>query len=186
MRARKDGGAEGFLVVFNYVDPDNYCWLNIGGWGNTQNAIEQVVNGSKSQLVTAAGKVETGRWYDVDLHVKGDSIYASLDGKQLFATQLKPSTFAGLFQNATYDEATGEYIVKLVNTHSLATTARIALAGLHPTKARLIRLSAPKGTDENTLDTPTRIVPMTSTLRPDGDGVRLELPANSLSIVRIK
>ena len=64
MRARKDGGAEGFLVVFNYVDPDNYCWLNIGGWGNTQNAIEQVVNGSKSQLVTAAGKVETGRWYD--------------------------------------------------------------------------------------------------------------------------
>lgn len=186
VRARKDGGAEGFLVVFNYVDPDNYCWLNIGGWGNTQNAIEQVVNGSKSQLVTASGSVETGRWYDVDLHVKGDSIYASLDGKQLFATKLKPSTFAGLFQNATYDEAMGEYIVKLVNTHSQATTARITLAGLHPTEARLIRLSAPKGTDENTLDTPTRVVPMTSTLSPDGDGVSLELPANSLNIVRIK
>ena len=76
--------------------------------------------------------------------------------------------------------------MKLVNTHSQATTARIALPGLHPTVARLIRLSAPKGTDENTLDTPTRIVPMTSTLSPDGDGVSLELPANSLSIVRIK
>ena len=186
VRARKDGGAEGFLVVFNYVDPNNYCWLNIGGWGNTQNAIEQVINGSKSQLVTCSGSVETGRWYDVNLHVKGDSIYASLDGKQLFATKLKPSTFAGIFQNATYDEASGEYIVKLVNTHAQATTARINLPGVQPMKARLIRLSAPKGTDENTLDTPTRVVPMASTLSPDKEGVSLELPANSLNIVRIK
>ena len=25
--------AEGFLIIFNYVDDKNYCWLNFGGWG---------------------------------------------------------------------------------------------------------------------------------------------------------
>lgn len=27
---------EGFLIIFNYVDKNNYCWLNLGGWNNTQ------------------------------------------------------------------------------------------------------------------------------------------------------
>ena len=26
-RARKDEGAEGFIIIFNYVDDKNYCWV---------------------------------------------------------------------------------------------------------------------------------------------------------------
>ena len=49
LRARKDGGAEGFLIIFDYQDEDNYAWWNIGGWSNTQNAIEICRGGSKAQ-----------------------------------------------------------------------------------------------------------------------------------------
>lgn len=184
--ARKDGGHEGFLVVFNYVDEDNYCWLNLGGWGNSQHAIEQVIDGSKAQIAVAPGKVEDGRWYDVELRVKGDSIYAALDGTQIFATKLKPSSFAGFFSNATYDETTGEYIVKLVNTASEPTTARINLKNHRSSKARVIRLTGEKGTSENNIDDRTNVVPAEQQLSPDANGVDVEIPANSLNIVRVK
>ena len=35
----KDAGNEGFLIIFNYVDKNNYCWLNLGGWNNTQRCV---------------------------------------------------------------------------------------------------------------------------------------------------
>ncbi|HBN46934.1 MAG TPA: arabinosidase, partial [Prevotella sp.] len=186
VRARKDKGNEGFLIVFNYVDEDNYCWLNLGGWGNSQHAIEQVTDGSKTQIAAAQGHVEEGRWYDVEIHVKGDSIYTSIDGKQIFATKMKPSTFAGFFSSATYNEPTGEYIVKLVNTSSEATTARINLKNHKSSVGRVVRLTGDKGTAENTIDELTRVVPTEEQVSPDADGVTLDIPANSLNIVRIK
>src|SRR5437868_542752 len=32
LKARKLGGAEGFLILFHAKDPENYIWWNIGGW----------------------------------------------------------------------------------------------------------------------------------------------------------
>ncbi len=186
VRARKDAGAEGFLIVFNYIDKDNYCWLNLGGWGNTQHAIEQVTNGGKGQLASCTGTLEPGRWYDVTLHVKGDSIYASLDGKQIFATALQPNVKPGLFQSATLDTNSGDVIVKLVNTTDQNTTARVSLQGKQATKARVIRLTSASGEDENSLEAPTKIYPTEQTLSPADSHVDVLLPAYSLNIVRIK
>ncbi len=186
VNARKDGGREGFLVVFNYVDEDNYCWLNLGGWGNSQHGIEQVVDGSKVQLASARGSIEEGRWYNVAIHVKGDSIYASIDGKQIFATKLRQSTFAGFFANATFDEPSGEYIVKIVNTSTEPTTARINLKNHSSSTARVIRLSGEKGTSENNIDDRTNVMTSEEQLSPDATGVSLFVPANSLNIVRMK
>ncbi|MGI6223543.1 MAG: alpha-L-arabinofuranosidase C-terminal domain-containing protein [Prevotella sp.] len=186
VRARKDGGSEGFIIVFNYVDANNYCWLNVGGWGNTQHAIEQVSNGAKGAIATCSGHVETGRWYDVAVHVKGDSIYASLDGKQILATALQTNVKPGLFQSATLDNAAGEVIVKLVNTSNEKTTASINLGNKKATKARVIRLSSVSGDDENSLETPTNVYPTEQTLSPNDNEVEVTVPATSLNIVRIK
>ena len=41
VRAKKIRGNEGFLVVFGFENQDNYYWWNIGGWNNTQHAIEK-------------------------------------------------------------------------------------------------------------------------------------------------
>lgn len=186
VKAKKNGGAEGFLVVFNYVDPKNYCWLNIGGWGNSQNAIEQVVNGSKGQMATVAGHVETGKWYDVEIKVKGDSIYASLDGKEIFATKLKPNMTPGFFASATKDSKTGETILKLANTNIEPTTAKISLDGKRINNVKLIRLTAKDGAEENDINHPTNVYPTTEDIPVNSDTLELEIPASSLNVLRIK
>ncbi len=184
-RARKDRGAEGFIVVFNYVDRDNYCWVNFGGWGNTQHGIEQVVGGSKTQTATKHGRIEDGRWYDVTIEVTGDNVKAWLDNDLVFDTQLKRNTAEGIFSSATLDETTGEMIVKVTNTSSVNTTARIDLKNFSAQQARVIRLAAAKGTDENTLQTPTHIYPVETSLSPQDGSVLVEVPAYSLNIVRV-
>jgi alpha-L-arabinofuranosidase len=186
VEARKDKGNEGFLVVFNYQDPNNYCWLNLGGWGNAQNAVEQVVDGAKMQTAMARGHVNDGQWYKVRIDVDGDSVTAFLDSKKIFATKLKHSDFAGLFSTASLDEKTGDVIVKVVNTASDATTANINLKGRSAKQACVVRLASAKGSDENSLEDPTNVYPTRQTLSPEGDHLTVEIPAHSLNIIRMK
>ena len=185
-RARKDGGPEGFIIVFNYVDSQNYCWLNIGGWGNTQHAIEQISSGGKQQTVIKRGRVEEGRWYDVKLQVSGDSVKAWLDADLVFDTVLKNDESKGIFSSATIDDQKGELIVKIVNNGDETTTANINLKNFEAKSARVIRLKANNGMDENTLQSPTHISPIEQQLSPYHDCVQLEVPAYSLNIVHIK
>lgn len=182
VKARKDGGNEGFLILFNYVDPQNYCWLNIGGWGNTQNGIEQIIRGGKGQVATAPGHVENGRWYDIDLDVDGDSVTASLDGKQIFATKLPANTLPGVFATATKDSKTGRVIVKIANTSKENTTVDLSLNGIRPTSAVLTRLSARSGEEENDIDHPTNVSPQTSNI-PVEALKALEIPGTSMNII---
>lgn len=186
VRARKDAGNEGFLLIFNYVDNKNYCWLNLGGWNNTQHGIEQIVDGAKGQVATVSGNIETGRWYDIELKVKGDSIFASLDGKEIFATKLRANTLPGVFSTATLDENTGEVILKVANTSCENTTAVICLQGKTISNAKLIRLSAKNGKEENTIDNPTNVYPTETFVTTSTDGAVVEIPANSLNIFRLK
>ena len=107
-RARKDSGAEGFMVVFNYVDKDNYDWINFGGWGNTQHGIEHISGGGKGQIDTKPGSIETGRWYDVTLQMAGYSLKCWLDQDLVFDTVLKGDVEPGVFSSATIDEPSGD------------------------------------------------------------------------------
>ncbi len=76
--------------------------------------------------------------------------------------------------------------MKLVNTASEPTTARINLKNHRSSKARVIRLTGEKGTSENNIDDRTNVVPAEQQLSPDANGVDVEIPANSLNIVRVK
>ena len=185
-KARKDGGAEGFMIVFNYVDDKNYCWVNFGGWGNTQHAIEQISSGGKIQTAIKPGKVEQGRWYDVKLTVAGDSVKAWLGDELVFDTVLKHDTSKGLFSSATIDEKSGELIVKVVNTGDEQTTAQLRLTNFVPKCAHVVRLSSADGMDENSLSKPTAIVPVEQQLSPDGNQVLVDIPPYSLNIIHIK
>ena len=185
-RARKEEGAEGFIIIFNYVDKNNYCWLNFGGWTNSQHAIEQISNGGKLLTDSKRGHIEAGRWYDVTLQVNGDSVKAWLDNELIFDTVLKHDDTKGIFSSATIDDASGELIVKVVNTGDEATTARLNLKNFKPTSAFVVRLAANDGMEENTLDTPTAIHPVEQLLSPENGSIPLDVPSYSLNIVRIK
>ena len=185
-RARKDEGAEGFIIIFNYVDEKNYCWVNFGGWTNSQHAIEQISNGGKLLADSKRGHIEARRWYDVTLQVNGDSVKAWLDNELVFETILKHDDTKGIFSSATIDDASGELIVKVANTSDAATTARLRLKNMEPTCARVVRLSANDGMEENTLDAPTAIHPVEQLLSPENGSILLDVPPYSLNIVRIK
>lgn len=83
LKARKAGGAEGFLIIFGYQDSGNYYWWNLGGWGNTQHAIEKAVNGTKSIVASTAGSIETDIWYDIKIattfNINGGAIRTNAD-----------------------------------------------------------------------------------------------------------
>ncbi|MBE6254186.1 MAG: arabinosidase [Prevotella sp.] len=185
-RARKDEGAEGFIIVFNYVDENNYCWLNFGGWTNTQHAIEQISTGGKFLTDSKRGHIKAGRWYDITLQVNGDSVKAWLDNEMVFNTVLKHDDTKGIFSSATIDDASGELIVKVANTSDAATTARLNLKNFKPTVARVVRLAANDGMEENTLDAPTVIHPVEQLLSPDNGSILLDVPPYSLNIVRME
>lgn len=186
-RARKDGGNEGFILVFNYQDENNYCWLNLGGWGNTQHGLEQVVNGNKLQTATKPGHVSDGKWYDVDIEVKGDHVRCLLDGEEIFDTMLKSDiNTPGIFANAQLDDLTGEMIVKVVNTGQQNTIAKMDIEGFNASSCKLIRLSSYSGDEENTLAQPTNVYPTESVMTIEGKGFQTAIPAYSLSIFRLR
>ena len=78
LKARKLGGAEGFLIPFLVKDENAKSWWNIGGWGNTRHAHR---DGRNQSATDVPGSIETGRWYDIRIEVKGANVKCYLDGK---------------------------------------------------------------------------------------------------------
>ncbi len=85
LQAQKDGGAEAFLILFRAADADNFYWFNIGGWGNSQHAIQKEVNGVRSDVTSfVPGSMDTGVWYDVKIRCEGNNFKAYIDDSLIF------------------------------------------------------------------------------------------------------
>ncbi|MGB3437704.1 MAG: alpha-L-arabinofuranosidase C-terminal domain-containing protein [Actinophytocola sp.] len=128
VKATKQSGREGFLVGFGVKDSGNYYWWNLGGWNNTQSAVEKAEGGGKSTLITDGTTVETGRTYDLRVSVLGRTVSLFLDGQKWgeFTDSQKVEPFR---QVVTRDARTGELIVKVVNAQANAARATVDLNG---------------------------------------------------------
>ena len=115
----------------------------------------------------------------------GDSVKAWLDNELVFDTVLKHDETKGIFSSATIDDATGELIVKVANTSDVATAANVNLKNFTPASARVVRLAANDGMEENTLDAPTTIHPVEQLLSPENNSVQFDVPPYSLNIIRL-
>jgi alpha-L-arabinofuranosidase len=184
VKATKKSGKEGFLVAFGVKDTGNYYWWNLGGWGNTQSAVEQAVDGGKSTLISKAGSVETGRAYDIDIKVRGRQVTLYLDGQEWGSfTDDKPAE--PFRQVVTKDKKTGDLIVKVVNAQSSAARTAIDLGGAKvASKARVTTLTG----DPNAVntETETKVAPVKSTFEGVADQFTYTFPANSITFLRIK
>ncbi|RPE45263.1 alpha-L-arabinofuranosidase [Streptomyces sp. Ag109_O5-1] len=184
VKATKKSGKEGFLVAFGVKDTGSYYWWNIGGWNNTQTAVEQAVDGGKSTLIAKAGSVETGRAYDVDIKVRGRQVTLYLDGQEWgsFADNKPAEPFR---QVVTKDGKTGDLIVKVVNAQSTAARTAIDLGDAEVAKkARVTTLAAAQ--DAVNTETATAVAPVTSTLTGVADRFTYTFPANSVTFLRIR
>ncbi|MGQ4400931.1 alpha-L-arabinofuranosidase C-terminal domain-containing protein [Streptomyces hayashii] len=184
VKATKKSGKEGFLVAFGVKDTGNYYWWNLGGWNNTQSAVEQAVDGGKSTLISKPGSVETGRAYDVHVEVRGRQVTLYLDGQEWGSfTDDKPAE--PFRQVVTEDTRTGDLIVKVVNAQSADARTAIDLGGAKvASRARVTTLAA--APDAVNSETATTVAPVTSTLTAVAGKFTYTFPANSITFLRIR
>ncbi|MBN2505865.1 MAG: DUF1080 domain-containing protein [Verrucomicrobia bacterium] len=94
LQARKEGGAEGFLVLFRAQDDDSFYWLNLGGWNNTRHAIEKESNGRRRGMGRGReGRIETGCWNDIRIRCEGNHIQCWLGGEQIIELRDEDSPY---------------------------------------------------------------------------------------------
>lgn len=184
LKARKLGGEEGFLILAG-VKGDDHLWWNLGGWRNTRSAFERSFGGSKYEVgQPTEDKIETGRWYDIRLEIKGDVVKAYLDNRLVGEIKDMARPLQPLYATASRDEKTGEVIAKVVNVGNVPQTLKVNLSGAQARFAKALVLTG-EPMDENTLDAPRKVAPQESVL-PVSPNYTHTFPANSLTILRLK
>ena len=189
LQARKLSGREGFLIAFHYRDDANYLWWNIGGWGNTRTAIEQVRDGSSAQLGPDLPlTVESNRWYDIKIEVQGRQIRCFLDGKLAEeVTDAPPAPTAPLYAVASRALSSGDVILKVVNMSAAPQQLQIDLQGArNVAQTAAAEVLAGEPGDVNSLEAPEKVAPQTTTLTGIGPTFVHEFPAHSVSVLRVR
>ncbi len=182
LQARKISGNEGFLILFHIRADQDRTWWNIGGWDNTASAVEAgEIVGRKP------ASVETGRWYDVKVVVKGSHVQCYLDGKLEHDFEYDTGrAVTSLYSVASKDEQTGELILKVVNASSRALETDVNLdgaAGLNG-KGTATVLTSEDSADENSLEQPLKVSPKTEPVTLNGGTLKYSFPGNSFTVFR--
>lgn len=182
LKARKLSGAEGFMIVFGRKPGERYWW-NLGGWGNTQHAIEfnQSPVGRPVQ-----GHIETNRWYDVKVELAGRRIRCYLDSELIHdATAPDPQKF---FATAGRDNSNGDVLLKAINSGAESIPATLNLRGVErlSSDAQVTVLTSAALADNNSLEEPKKVMPAAKTIHTAGTTFNHEFPPYSLTILRLK
>ena len=119
---------------------------------------------------------------------KGTNVLRMTMNKQPIAGQPGQD---GLFASSVFDKATGEVIIKIINTSKQSQPVSVKLVGMKGTRtAETITLSHNGMDDENTLDNPEKITPKNGTLSVDAgkDATLLtdDIPAMTFRLYKIK
>ena len=189
VKARKIGGAEGFLILFHVQDDDNYGWLNIGGWGNQRTGIEVSHNGVKTEIGAPSPlTVETGRWYDIRIELKGPKIRCFVDDKLVAEATDAPGPQAlPIYATASRDLASGDIILKVVNADAEAQSLRIDLQGARKvSKTAVAEVLAGEPGDMNSVTNPVKVVPKKMEIANAGPRFTHEFSAHSVTVIRVK
>ncbi len=186
LRARKVSGAEGFLILFNCTDDNNWTWWNIGGWGNTLDGIEQSVGGIKTTIAQVGQTpIADNTWYDISIVLSNATIRCYLNGA-LVQTVTYPNP-GGLYASSTYARSSGEVIVKAVNAYNQPVATTFNLTGVNsiaPT-ATVIQMASGSQSEENSFASPRNVASVTNTISDAGTNFTVTLPANSVSVFRL-
>ena len=188
-KARKTGGNEGFLIYFGMTDQNQRGYLfNIGGWGNTQTAMEKIQGGTTVGIVSEQlpFAVETNKWYAIKIIRTAQNISLWVDGREVIC--YKAISPLHQFSVAGYDKKSGEVIIKVVNADDISwnTTVRIKNGGGVSSEGTVITLSSKSLTDENSFELPMKISPKSTKYAKFAKEFNYEFEPGSFTILRIK
>lgn len=187
-KARKIGGAEGFLLFFGMgKDGKQGYRFNIGGWGNESTALQQLyTQGDEVVSRRVPHRIETGRWYDLRVELTPRVAELYVDGELILSHKLQP--VPQMFLASGYDEEKGEVVIKFVNSADKAQTIDFTLDGVTGVTPEgcAITLKANTLSEENSMDNPTKIVPIEKPFNEFGQTFSYEFPKYSFTILRVK
>ena len=118
-------------------------------------------------------------------------LYAANKGSKVLPITYQNAAAAGqdgLYASSTFDQATGEIIVKIVNTTAAAKSAEIRFDGLKKAigTGKVIVLKSDNPESVNSLDQPMQVSPTETAIQVKDKKVVVSLVANSFSVVRVK
>ncbi len=183
LKARKLGGSEGFLILFHVQNDQQRSWWNVGGWGDTQSAVEM-----DETMDAKPSHIETGRWYDLKVQVRGDRIRCWLDGRLVHDLTEPGRITHPLYASAARDNKNGDVILKVVNTAGVPVGTTLNLPGATSLtgSGEAIVLTASSPWEENSLEDPTNVSPRTEAVNFQGTELRRIFPGNSVTVLRLK
>ncbi|WP_460705196.1 alpha-L-arabinofuranosidase C-terminal domain-containing protein [Myceligenerans halotolerans] len=182
--ARKLGGGEGFLVGFAAGAPDRFYWWNLGGWGNSRQALERADGGRQGEVAAVEGhSLVTGQDYDIKVVVNGRTIEMYLDG-ELQMTYTEPVT-QSLYQVVTTDGETGDLLVKVVNPFGNVARTDVSVAGFEVAgEAEVVEMTGDPAAI-NTKTRPERVVPEESDWSGAANEFTYDFPPYSITFLRL-
>ena len=183
LKATKTAGAEGFLIAFGVKDSGNFYWWNLGGWNNTQGAVEKATNGGKQTLLAKPNRIETGRTYDIKVSVRGTHVTLYLDGQEWgsFDDDAVIEPFA---QVVTRDRSTGDLIVKVVNAQDRQAVTQVDLGTRRVMSRAEMTVITGDPAELNTRSAQP-IQPVTTTIKGVDETFTRTFAPNSVTFIRI-
>lgn len=184
--AKKISGNEGFLLMFGVEGTKDFYWWNVGGWGNTQSAIEKSVGGNKSLVGnTKALHIDQGQWYRLKITVQGENITCMLDNTLVHQVK-DPLSYDPIYTSAVVDE-NGDIILKYVNATQSEAKVETQLSNLDADQKMGTKtvLSGKTIISKNSLNHPDEIIPITTKFELDSDQKEIILEPYSLTIIRL-
>ena len=131
-------------------------------------------------------QMEKDKWYRVRVNLdRNNTVSVELDGDRIF--EQIASAPSGHYTVAGYDEATGETIIKVVNSTDKPWQADLAIkaASVEPA-GKVITLQSDDKKAENTMENPTLIVPQTTEFDGFGKNFKYTFAPNSFTVMRVK
>jgi alpha-L-arabinofuranosidase len=182
LKARKTGGAEGFLICFQNHGPNDRTWWNIGGWNNSRHALQGADMPAKGG---SGGKIETGRWYEIKMDVKSSGVTCYLDGEEI--QKVEYGKIDSLYATAGENAQGNELILKVVNVTDQPMETSVVLQGVKQAEpTALASVMTGQWLDENSFEEPAKVAPKAETITGVSPEFKHTFPANSVSVLRVK
>nr|WP_129730324.1 alpha-L-arabinofuranosidase C-terminal domain-containing protein [Parabacteroides goldsteinii] len=187
LKAQKLEGREGFRIFFGSKGEEQYFMADIGSHTN-----ESVIFGERNAAGNVslfdyrnATSVNTYRWYDVRIEIKGNHWKCYLDNQLEYEYTYQP--VIRHYAVSGYDKQTNEVVIKLVNGENTPWNTSINLSNMKSVQAEgtQITLSGVDPDDENSFANPEKVVPVETVLKGIKPSFEMVCQPNSFTILRI-
>jgi alpha-L-arabinofuranosidase len=189
LKAKKNDGLEGFLILVHAADDGNFVWWNVAGWNGTSTGMQQTIDGGKVMLGDLVrNQIEYNRWYDIRVEVKGRDIVCYLDNAPILTATERPhpDTNGSVYASASRENKTGDLILKVVNALPQAALLNISIDGASTMQnTGTLQVMSGQPGDINTFNAPEKISPTHMNIHFPGTHFSHQFPPYSISVLRV-